>query len=128
MGSLQFPSLSGGKKLMKTIMRAIIATFLGMSLAIVIAGCNYPGTSTDDTPDEVAIEIDDAEIDSSPVEVGTGTTPQETGPVPTNALLPEDFTYQGAIRLPDDFAWGALGMSYYPNGDGGSGSLFVTGF
>jgi hypothetical protein len=113
---------------MKTTMRVIIATFLGMSLTIVIVGCNYPGTLTDDTPDEVAIEIDDAEIDSSPVEVGTGTTPQETGPVPTNALLPEDFTYQGAFRLPDDFAWGALGMSYYPNGDGGSGSLFITGF
>jgi hypothetical protein len=39
-----------------------------------------------------------------------------------------DLSYQGAFRLPDDFNWGALGMSYYPPGDGGRGSLLVTGF
>jgi hypothetical protein len=50
------------------------------------------------------------------------------GPVPANRLMPDQFDYQGAFRLPDEFNWGALGMSYYPGGDGGAGSLFVTGF
>jgi hypothetical protein len=37
-----------------------------------------------------------------------------------------DFQYQGAFRLPDDFSWGARGMSYYPAGNGGAGSLLIT--
>jgi len=43
-------------------------------------------------------------------------------------LQPEDLTYQGAFRLPDDFNWGARGLSYYPPGNSGAGSLLVTGF
>lgn len=43
-------------------------------------------------------------------------------------LQPADFTYQGAFRLPDEFNWGARGLTFNPNGDGGSGSLLVTGF
>jgi hypothetical protein len=54
--------------------------------------------------------------------------PGSDGPLPANRLSPEHFTYLGAFRLPDEFAWGALGMAYYPDGDGGAGSLFVTGF
>jgi hypothetical protein len=56
------------------------------------------------------------------------TIPQSGGPLPANRLAPEHFNYLGAFRLPDEFAWGALGMSYYPAGDGGAGTLFVTGF
>lgn len=37
-----------------------------------------------------------------------------------------DFQYLGAFRLPDDFNWGARGMSYYPGGANGSGSLLIT--
>ncbi|MFH0981998.1 MAG: hypothetical protein V2A79_10705 [Planctomycetota bacterium] len=47
---------------------------------------------------------------------------------PAERLQPADFTYQGAFRLPADFNWGALGLSFYPNGDSGAGSLLVTGF
>jgi uncharacterized repeat protein (TIGR02543 family) len=42
-------------------------------------------------------------------------------------IQPEDFTYQGAFRLPDSFSWGARGLSFYPQGQGG-GTLLVTGF
>lgn len=47
---------------------------------------------------------------------------------PARRLHPGDFVYQGAFRLPDSFNWGALGMSFYPLGDAGRGSLLVTGF
>jgi hypothetical protein len=50
------------------------------------------------------------------------------GGEPGDRLQPADLSYQGAFRLPEEFNWGALGLSYYPNGDGGSGSLLVTGF
>ncbi|MDZ7700179.1 MAG: hypothetical protein U5R49_25710 [Deltaproteobacteria bacterium] len=43
-------------------------------------------------------------------------------------LQPSDLVYQGAFRLPDDFNWGARGVSYYPPGNSGAGSLLVTGF
>ena len=43
-------------------------------------------------------------------------------------LQPSDFDYEGAFRLPMDFNWGARGLSYYPQGNSGSGSLLVTGF
>ena len=43
-------------------------------------------------------------------------------------LQPSDLVYRGAFRLPDDFNWGARGLSYYPLGSGGAGSLLVTGF
>jgi hypothetical protein len=57
-----------------------------------------------------------------------GTIARDSGPVPANRLMPENFVYQGAFRLPEEFNWGALGMSYHPGGDGEAGSLFVTGF
>ncbi|THB79480.1 MAG: hypothetical protein D3926_10645 [Desulfobacteraceae bacterium] len=41
-------------------------------------------------------------------------------------LAPRDLEYQGAFRLPDDFSWGARGMSWYPLGDSGKGSLLIT--
>lgn len=43
-------------------------------------------------------------------------------------LQPESLTYQGAFRLPDSFNWGARGLSFYPGGNSGSGTLLVTGF
>ncbi len=43
-------------------------------------------------------------------------------------LQPADLTYVGAFRLPENFNWGARGLSFYPNGSGGTGSLLVTGF
>lgn len=51
-------------------------------------------------------------------------------------INPSGFEYLGAIRLPEDFAYGADGLAYNPNGDGGEtgsgasdgfpGSFFVT--
>jgi hypothetical protein len=46
----------------------------------------------------------------------------------TDHLTPADFSYQGAFRLPSEFDWGARGISYYPGGDNGAGTLLVTGF
>lgn len=39
-------------------------------------------------------------------------------------LQPDNFTYQGAFRLPNEFNWGALGLSCDTN----AGTLLVTGF
>ena|GEM_PF-2564714 len=69
--------------------------------------------------------------DTTPLE--DGDTPPEDGETPEGAVPEEqlrssDLTYEGAFRLPEDFNWGALGLSYYPGGDGGAGSLLVTGF
>lgn len=47
---------------------------------------------------------------------------------PGDRLQAADFTYLGAFRLPADFNWGARGLCFYPAGDGGAGSLLVTGF
>ena len=58
----------------------------------------------------------------------TSPNPPAGGSDPDQRLQTTDLTYQGAIRLPDEFNWGALGLSYYPAGDGGAGSLLVTGF
>ncbi len=59
---------------------------------------------------------------------GTAADDQDDGGVPAERLQPADFTYEGAFRLPAEFNWGARGLSYYPLGDGGAGSLLVTGF
>ena len=50
------------------------------------------------------------------------------GPKPPVAerVMPNDLEYLGAFRLPDAFYWGARGMSYYPAGNDGAGSLLVT--
>ena len=113
---------------MKTFICIIRATLFSLSLSLIIASCNYPGLSSDDTPDSDAVDSGIVESDSSPADQDTGPVILDSGPVPANSLTPSNFTYQGAFRLPDDFAWGALGLSYFPGGDGGSGSLFVTGF
>ncbi len=46
----------------------------------------------------------------------------------TERLMPRHLNYKGAFQLPDDFNWGARGLTYYPAGDAGAGSLLVTGF
>ena len=69
---------------------------------------------TDTTPDD-----DDGSGDA---------TSTAEGGRPTERLGSTDLTYQGAFRLPENFYWGALGLSYYPDGDGGAGSLLVSEF
>jgi len=50
------------------------------------------------------------------------------GNTTTTQLSKSDFTYLGAFRLPDEFNWGALGMTFYADGNNGAGSLYITGF
>ena len=38
-----------------------------------------------------------------------------------------ELVYQGAFKLSSAFDWGGNAMAYCPEGDGGNGSLFVTG-
>lgn len=57
----------------------------------------------------------------------TGQKTSDSDVAASTRLQPTDFTYRGAFRLPDDFNWGAQGLSYYPLGDAGKGSLLVTG-
>ena len=63
---------------------------------------------------------------------GNGGSEDDAGVIdaigPSNHLLPSDLSYQGAFRLPDEFNWGARGISFYPPGDNDSGSLLITGF
>jgi hypothetical protein len=47
---------------------------------------------------------------------------------PGAQLSPSSLSYQGAFRLPGEFNWGARGMAYYPQGNGGAGSLLIIGF
>ncbi|NLX14965.1 MAG: hypothetical protein GXY44_15125 [Phycisphaerales bacterium] len=60
--------------------------------------------------------------------IDDGPSGPAAGGVPEERLRSTDLAYLGAFRLPDDFNWGALGLCYYPDGDGGAGSLLVTGF
>ena len=58
----------------------------------------------------------------------SGADPEPTDPPPSIVQLAEqDLRYLGAFRLPEEFNWGALGMCYYPPGNGGAGSLLITG-
>lgn len=59
---------------------------------------------------------------------GSDGAPPGDGSVPAERLQPADLTYRGAFRLPAEFNWGARGLAFYPAGDGGAGSLLVTGF
>ncbi len=99
----------------------------GAVLLIIVSIISVAGSSCN-APIPTDSTVDDSTPGEAPSNEGGEIVVRDSGPVPANRLMPEDFVYQGAFRLPDDFAWGALGLSYYPGGDGGSGSLFVTGF
>ena len=84
-----------------------------------IAG--WSGSPDDATPP------DDGETPDGGETPGDGDT-SAIGGRPAERLWPADFTYEGAFRLPEEFNWGALGLSFYSSGDSGAGSLLVTGF
>lgn len=48
-------------------------------------------------------------------------------PSVSGRVTDQDFTYLGAFRLPEVFAWGALGMCHDPGGNSGTGTLLITG-
>jgi hypothetical protein len=113
---------------MRTLIRLLLALLVFSSLVILLSSCNYPGLQPD-TPSEADYQEDEEpEGETQILEATPEPLSMDDFSVPFNALEPEDFAYLGAFRLPDDFAWGALGLDYYPAGDGGAGSLFVTGF
>lgn len=68
-----------------------------------------------------AVEICGDGIDQDCNGGDLGCAPDDSGRV-----QPTDLQYLGAFRLPDAFNWGARGMSYYPEGAGGAGSLLIT--
>lgn len=96
--------------------RITLTTVSNLTVAalLLIAACNPVTTTTTTGPGSTTTV--------APVTTTTVTID------PTKQLQSSDFTYQGAFRLPSDFDWGALGMSYYPSGDSDNGSLLVTGF
>ncbi len=104
---------------MTTRTRDSLCAFLLLSLSLAAAGCNFP---------VAASRPSQATATRTPATQAGVVAPTESLPIPAHRLMPEHFTYQGAFRLPDEFAWGALDLAYYPSGDGGRGSLFVTGF
>ncbi len=67
---------------------------------------------------------DNSTTTTVPVSTTTSTAPEGSA----GRLQESDFVYQGAFRLPSEFNWGARGMTYYPAGSGGAGSLLITGF
>ena len=84
--------------------------------------------STCEPPDEVPDDDGDGDGNINDNGDGDGDNGVAEGGIPAERLQPDDLTYEGAFRLPEDFNWGALGLSFYPDGDGGAGSLLVTEF
>ena len=66
------------------------------------------------------------DIEALSVDCISVTVTESSGEV-SERLQPGEFQYRGAFRLPDEFNWGAQGLSYYPEGNSGTGSLLVTG-
>ncbi len=101
------------------------ASLLG---ALVLVGCtpsvnpngNENANDNLNANENINDNINDNVNDNSPAPAAGG--------IPAQRLQPDDLTYAGAFRLPDEFNWGARGIAFYPDGDGGAGSLLVTGF
>ncbi len=109
--------------------RYIVAIPLLIGLALA---CNFSSIDAGNTPppEQPTAAAPGAEAESSPesaaVEQPAGQSPSQD--LPGSLLQPADLKYLGAFRLPDEFNWGALGLSFYPQGNGGAGTLLVTGF
>jgi hypothetical protein len=109
--------------------RFLSALYLGIVLTVGLA-CLGGRAAPADTADERET-VDTGEVPGRATETPAADSTEivrDEEPVPANRLTPDQFDYRGAFRLPDEFNWGAMGLSYYPGGDGGAGSLFVTGF
>ncbi|MCO6439052.1 MAG: hypothetical protein J5J06_18320 [Phycisphaerae bacterium] len=116
--------------------------------AVCIGGCpsSQPAADGDGNPQVCHARGEDCEIDGdccdglscvggacqaagdSDVVPPDGESEPAQGGRPEERLHATDLTYLGAFRLPENFNWGALGLSYYAEGDGGTGSLLVTEF
>ena len=101
----------------------------GMAMSGCTPAAGGGGGGGDETADDATAGGDDEAAEDG--EAAGGDQADDEGTAaggPSTRLQPADFTYQGAFRLPEDFDWGALGMSFYPDGNSGDGSLLVTGF
>jgi len=88
---------------------------------------NSNGNSNDNAAGNDNVNVNGND-NSANTNTNTNTNANASGGVPAERLQATDLTYEGAFRLPDQFNWGALGMSFYPDGHAGAGSLLVTGF
>lgn len=89
--------------------------------------CN-PGTGNDNANAGSDAGTTDTTNGGSGASDTGGTSPPAAGGRASERLQPADLTYAGAFRLPEEFNWGALGLSYYPSGAGSTGTLLVTGY
>jgi len=108
---------------------ALLAVAL-LASAVGIAGCT-PGGGGGGTDANNNASADDNSSSNANTNENTNdnnVNENDNGGEPGERLQPADLTYQGAFRLPDEFNWGALGLAFYPSGDGGAGALLVTGF
>ena len=110
-----------------------------LALALLLAACQ-PADQVETTPD--ARRTQPPTAPSSPTALppaAMATATPAPAPPPSDGLLPQDFTYLGAFRLPDGgerpltFEYGGSAMTFNPDGDpagpsdGFPGSLFITG-
>ena len=134
------------------MLRTAPMLFVCCLVALYSAACNGDGDAPAGQTDAPMAEDGAGDLPTdaaAPADVGTGgeesTQPvDEIGPdsqakdsaephpdavaQPKARVQPEDLAYQGAFRLPDDFQWGALGLSYRsPIAGAAEATLFVTG-
>jgi hypothetical protein len=115
---------------------AVITLVASLALLwVLLAGClaqGHEAASAD--PGRPSIPASHADGGSGTVEPITSlaATPTLTSYLPLvtrghapGVIMPSDLTYEGAFRLPgpDDsgWGWGGSALTYYPDGDGGSG-------
>ena len=111
-------------------------------LCIVIAfACNMPFTASPAAQTDAASQIDISATNqpNTPSDTSAETPGIQSGPPPSgDVLMPEDFEYLGAFRLPEEsggsnWEYSGRGLTFYPDGDpsgaadGFSGSLFGVG-
>ncbi|HRX83473.1 MAG TPA: hypothetical protein P5572_00475 [Phycisphaerae bacterium] len=112
----------------RSLQISLVGAALVAALVIALnpfAGCTpaTPGTNGDPPGGDV-----NSNGDTTPGTIDINSTGVAAGGVLAERLMPADLTHVGAFRLPDEFNWGARGIAYYPAGNGGAGSLLVTGF
>ncbi len=93
----------------------IIAIIPAVCMFVFSPGCDWGGGPDNETTTTTTSDL-------------STTTTTTVTVTPSERLQSTDFTYQGAFRLPEECNWGSRGMAYYETGNGGSGSLLVTGF
>ena len=123
--------------------RRLILVVVAAALVLILCG-GCPPDSSGDNGGGAGGNVDDNNVDNNngdDVNSNGGNDSNDSGAsgsgsgsstaigaVVEERLRATDFAYQGAFRLPDEFNWGARGLSFYPDGSDGAGSLLVTGF